>query len=102
MDLVFWSAITIFSIAYLFIISEKLHRTVAALTGAVLMILLGILNQEHAIEGVDFNTLGLLIGMMIIVCTRCCWPPRLCSAGSGSKKAAARAAFWQSRSPSCR
>lgn len=67
MDLVFWSAITIFSIAYLFIISEKLHRTVAALTGAVLMILLGILNQEHAIEGVDFNTLGLLIGMMIIV-----------------------------------
>ena len=63
----FVAAIAIFLAAYAIIISEKVHRTVVALTGAVLMILMGILNQEQAIEGVDFNTLGLLIGMMVVV-----------------------------------
>jgi len=63
----FYLAIGIFVAAYAFIISEKVHRTVIALFGAVLMILLGILNQEAAIHGVDFNTLGLLVGMMIVV-----------------------------------
>lgn len=57
----------IFGVTYALIISEKIHRTVLALAGAVLMIILGVVNQEHAIEGVDFNTLGLLIGMMVIV-----------------------------------
>ncbi len=60
-------AIVIFTLTYAIIISEKIHRTVVALAGAVLMVLLGILNQEAALHGVDFNTLGLLIGMMIIV-----------------------------------
>lgn len=60
-------AVGIFTASYVLIISERLHRTVVALSGAVLMIILGILNQEQAIEGVDFNTLGLLIGMMVIV-----------------------------------
>lgn len=64
---IFYTAIAIFAVTYIIIISEKIHRTVIALTGAALMILLGVLNQERAIEGVDFNTLGLLIGMMIIV-----------------------------------
>lgn len=67
MDLTFWLAVGIFVITYVIIISEKIHRTVIALSGALLMILLGIINQEQAIEGVDFNTLGLLIGMMVIV-----------------------------------
>lgn len=60
-------AVAVFGLSYLIIISEKVHRTVVALTGAVLMILLGVLHQEQAIEGVDFNTLGLLIGMMVVV-----------------------------------
>lgn len=64
---IFFIALAIFTITYAVIISEKIHRTVTALAGAVLMILLGIINQEQAIEGVDFNTLGLLIGMMIVV-----------------------------------
>ncbi len=64
---IFFTAIAIFAVTYIIIISEKIHRTVIALTGAALMILFGVLNQEKAIEGVDFNTLGLLIGMMIIV-----------------------------------
>lgn len=60
-------AVIIFAVTYLIIISEKVHRTVIALSGASLMVLLGIINQHQAIEGVDFNTLGLLIGMMIVV-----------------------------------
>jgi Na+/H+ antiporter NhaD/arsenite permease-like protein len=60
-------AVGLFILTYAIIISEKVHRTVISLSGAVLMILLGVLNQEQAIEGVDFNTLGLLIGMMVIV-----------------------------------
>lgn len=67
MGSLFFLTIAIFLITYAIIISEKIHRTVAAIAGAVLMVLLGILNQEQAIHGVDFNTLGLLIGMMVIV-----------------------------------
>lgn len=57
----------VFLITYAFIISEKLNRTVVALMGGMLVIFLGILEQEKAIEMIDFNTLGLLTGMMIIV-----------------------------------
>lgn len=60
-------AITIFLIAYALIISEKVHRTIVGIAGAMLMILCGILTQEQAIHHIDFNTLGLLIGMMIII-----------------------------------
>lgn len=59
--------ILIFVISYIMIVSEKLHRTVVALMGAVLMILFHVISQETALEHIDFNTLGLLIGMMIIV-----------------------------------
>lgn len=62
-------AIGIFLLTYALIISEKIHRTIIAMIGAVLMIILGIVNQETAIHHIDFNTLGLLIGMMIIVNT---------------------------------
>ena len=60
-------AVIIFVVAYALIISEKVHRTIVALMGAVLMIGFGILSQEVAIHHIDFNTLGLLIGMMTIV-----------------------------------
>ena len=60
-------AIVIFVAAYALIISEKVHRTIVGLGGAMLMILFGILTQDQAIGHVDFNTLGLLMGMMIIV-----------------------------------
>lgn len=67
MPAIFYVAIAVFLVTYAIIISEKLHRTIVALSGAVLMILLSVINQEAAIHGIDFNTLGLLIGMMIIV-----------------------------------
>jgi Na+/H+ antiporter NhaD/arsenite permease-like protein len=53
--------------AYAFIISEKINRAVISLLGAGAMIFLGILNQSTAVKGIDFNTIFLLIGMMVIV-----------------------------------
>ena len=61
------AAIVIFVAAYALIISEKVHRTIVGIFGAMLMILFGIISQETAIHHIDFNTLGLLMGMMIIV-----------------------------------
>lgn len=46
---------------------EWTHRTKVALLGAGLMVLLGVLDEEQAIEAVDWSTLGLLVGMMVIV-----------------------------------
>ncbi len=60
-------AVIVFLIAYSLIISEKIHRTVTALGGAVLLILFQVISQETAFHHIDFNTIGLLIGMMIMV-----------------------------------
>ncbi len=62
-----WVSTFLFLATYLVIVTEKLNRAIVALVGAGLMISLGVLNQEAAIRGVDFNTLGLLTGMMVIV-----------------------------------
>lgn len=63
----FWLAITVFIITYAFIIADKIHRTIVVWIGAVLIIVLGVINQEKAIEHIDFNTILLLVGMMMIV-----------------------------------
>ena len=60
-------AIIVFIIVYALILSEKVHRTIATLLGGMLLILLGVLSQKKAIEHIDWNTLGLLVGMMIVV-----------------------------------
>ena len=60
-------AVAVFIVAYALIVSEKLHRALISLAGAVLIIVFGILDQEEAFAGIDWNTIGLLIGMMIIV-----------------------------------
>ncbi len=62
-----WVASTLFVFTYAVIISEKINRAIVSLLGAGLMIILGIINQQTAISGIDFNTLGLLTGMMVIV-----------------------------------
>jgi Na+/H+ antiporter NhaD/arsenite permease-like protein len=53
------------------IFSEKLNRTIVGMAGAVLMVALGKLlhfyDEAEAIAAIDFNTLGLLLGMMILV-----------------------------------
>jgi Na+/H+ antiporter NhaD/arsenite permease-like protein len=60
-------ALIIFILTYAAIISEKINRTVIALFGAVLMIVFQVMPQTLAFGVIDFNTIGLLIGMMIIV-----------------------------------
>ena len=60
-------AIVLFVITYVVIMSEKVNRAVIALLGAGALILMGIVGQEEAMHAVDFNTLGLLLGMMLIV-----------------------------------
>ncbi|HBO85105.1 MAG TPA: hypothetical protein DD641_09130 [Deltaproteobacteria bacterium] len=63
----FLIASCVFAGVYGVLIWDKFNRAVVALLGATLLVILGVLNQEKAVEGVDFNTLGLLIGMMIII-----------------------------------
>jgi Na+/H+ antiporter NhaD/arsenite permease-like protein len=71
MGLTAWLAVTIFIAAYVLIATEKVHRVAAALGGAVLMLLVGVTDAEHAFfsedAGVDWNVIFLLLGMMLIV-----------------------------------
>ena len=60
-------AIVIFVVVMALIISEKVHRTTAALAGAVALILSGVLTFDNGVEHIDFGTLGVLVGMMIFV-----------------------------------
>jgi Na+/H+ antiporter NhaD/arsenite permease-like protein len=60
-------AVAVFAIALALIASERVDRTKVALLGASLVVLLGTLDQEQAVEAVDFNTIGLLTGMMLMV-----------------------------------
>ena len=60
-------AICIFAVVMILIISEKIDRTVVALSGAALMFLFKIVTFEEGISHIDFNTLFVLIGMMIVV-----------------------------------
>ena len=67
MDLAQLASVAIFVIALAVIISEKVHRAVVALAGAALVMMLGIMPLDEALEHVDFNTLGVLFGMMLFV-----------------------------------
>src|SRR5665648_455484 len=60
-------ALIIFITTLIFVSLEKINRTVIALCGALLFILLKILTQQEAFLAIDFNTIGLLTGMMIMV-----------------------------------
>jgi len=54
-------------LCYSVLFTEKINRAVAVMLGASAMIICGVLSYEEAVKGVDFNTIALLIGMMIIV-----------------------------------
>src|SRR5215212_7132386 len=62
-----WVATCVLAITYAVIISEKINRSIVALLGAAVMVIVGVMNQEEALKGVDWNTIGLLTGMMILV-----------------------------------
>jgi Na+/H+ antiporter NhaD/arsenite permease-like protein len=58
---------TILCITYATIIWDKLNRAIVALLGASIMVVIGALDQNEAFRGIDWNTIGLLTGMMILV-----------------------------------
>ena len=60
-------AIAIFTASLAAIATERFDRTKVALVGAMLMLLTQTIDQEHAIASIDFNTIGLLAGMMLMV-----------------------------------
>jgi len=62
-----WLAIATFVLALALIGSEKVDRTKVAMLGAAVLLFTFTIDQELAIESIDFATLGLLVGMMIIV-----------------------------------
>jgi Na+/H+ antiporter NhaD/arsenite permease-like protein len=59
--------IAVFVAALAVIATERVDRTKIALAGAVLVLLTQTIEQEQAIEAIDWNTLGLLVGMMLMV-----------------------------------
>lgn len=60
-------AVGVFLLVMAAIISEKVHRSVAALVGAVVLLLTHVLTIETAADYVDLNTIGVLVGMMLFV-----------------------------------
>ncbi|MEO8287032.1 MAG: ArsB/NhaD family transporter [Chloroflexota bacterium] len=69
MALDLWLALIVFVVTYAAIAVEKVHKTLVALAGAMLVLLLGLVSQEEAFQGVDWNVIFLLAGMMIIANT---------------------------------
>jgi len=66
------TALIIFVITYIGIIFTRLpkinvDRPSAAFFGAVAMVVFGVLNLEEAVRAIDYNTIALLLGMMIII-----------------------------------
>jgi Na+/H+ antiporter NhaD/arsenite permease-like protein len=62
-----WVSVALLGVTYAFIVAGRPDRTVVALIGASLVILVGALDQAEAVRGIDWDTIGLLTGMMIIV-----------------------------------
>jgi Na+/H+ antiporter NhaD/arsenite permease-like protein len=62
-----WVSTCVLAATYAVIMSEKVNRAIIALVGAGVMTTIGVLDQQEAIKGVDWNTIGLLTGMMILV-----------------------------------
>ena len=61
------TALVIFVISYILIITERIHRTKIAIMGGVLLVILRVLPQSEAFDFIDFNTVGLLTGMMLLI-----------------------------------
>ncbi len=60
-------SILIFICVYLFIVTEKIDKTIASMMGAFTMIILGLISFSDAVAAIDFNVIFLLVGMMTCV-----------------------------------
>ena len=97
-------SIAVFTVVMALVVSEKIHRALAALLGAVVLFCIGIVDFDAGMGSIDFNTLGVLCGMMMFVAgcaSRSCsntWP-----FGRRSCAKATRGRSWprSSSSPPC-
>jgi Na+/H+ antiporter NhaD/arsenite permease-like protein len=62
-----WVSMTVLAVTYAFIIAGRLNRAVVALIGAAVVVIVGALDQDEAVKGIDWDTIGLVTGMMILV-----------------------------------
>ncbi len=62
-----WVSMTVLAVTYAAIIAGRFNRAVVALIGAALVVIVGALDQDQAVKGIDWDTIGLLTGMMILV-----------------------------------
>src|SRR5437667_8956784 len=62
-----WVATVVFVLTYLLVIADRINRSIIAMLGAGAMIVSGVLSQDEAIRGIDFNTIALLTGMKVLV-----------------------------------
>ena len=67
MDVTQIIAIVVFVVVMVAIMTEKIHRALAAVVGAMVLLILHVVSFDAAMEHVDFNTLGVLLGMMLFV-----------------------------------
>jgi len=69
--LIYIAVVVLFAASFAGILAGKVHRAIFAILGGVLMVLLGLVldfySQEEALQAIDFNTLALLFGMMVVV-----------------------------------
>lgn len=59
-------AVTVFVVAYIVVVTDKIHRTIVALFAGFLIVALGIVSQHAAFAHIDLNVIFLLAGMMVI------------------------------------
>src|SRR4051794_22715800 len=62
-----WVSSIVLVITYSLVITDRINRAIVALLGASVMVMVGALDQAEALRGIDWNTIGLLTGMMILV-----------------------------------
>ena len=67
MTLQSWAALTIFLGTIIIAATGKMKTATASLLGASVMVASGLLSSEEAVKAIDHNTVGLLVGMMIVV-----------------------------------
>src|SRR6266567_5174980 len=62
-----WVVTILFVLTYVLIVTDRINRSIIAMLGAGAMVVSGVLSQDEAIRGIDFNTIALLTGMMVLV-----------------------------------
>lgn len=61
------TALSVFVVSYILIVTERIHRTKIAIMGGVLLVVFHVMPQSEAFAFIDFNTIGLLTGMMLLI-----------------------------------